>query len=110
MTPLRACQPTGNRAISLLHKPMDEHRTKSRVSTTCNFAAVPKYDFLFITNNSAANEKTALKQAYFYQSNEETIIVKNLNFRLAWPALFVIGFVAAYDAGAQTTAAAPSVE
>ena len=36
--------------------------------------------------------------------------MNKLNFRLAWPAIFVIGFVAANGAGAQTTAAAPSVE
>ena len=36
--------------------------------------------------------------------------MKKLNFRFTWPAIFVIGFVAATGAGAQTTAAAPSVE
>ena len=36
--------------------------------------------------------------------------MKKLNFRLAWSAMFVVGFIAANGAGAQTTAAAPSVE
>ena len=36
--------------------------------------------------------------------------MKKLNFRLAWPVIFAIGFGAANGAGAQTAVAAPSVE
>lgn len=42
MTLLLAFRPTGNRSITLQRKPSDERSTKSRVSTTFDFASVLK--------------------------------------------------------------------
>jgi hypothetical protein len=50
-------------AMIVLRKPMDERRTKSRFSTIFDLVSVLNWCFIFIRNNTSANEKQALKQA-----------------------------------------------